>query len=81
MANDHDTVAYDVQDGIAWLRFNRPDKRNAMSPTATITARLTIRPPSRTLMEAASSQRQGHAPLRGRQGRRSPARRSRRRAG
>lgn len=33
MANDHDTVAYDVQDGIAWLRFNRPDKRNAMSPT------------------------------------------------
>ncbi|TMV93252.1 p-hydroxycinnamoyl CoA hydratase/lyase [Thioclava sp. BHET1] len=33
MANDHDTVAYDVEDGIAWLRFNRPDKRNAMSPT------------------------------------------------
>ena len=33
MANDYDTVAYDVQDGIAWLRFNRPDKRNAMSPT------------------------------------------------
>ncbi|MHB0707739.1 p-hydroxycinnamoyl CoA hydratase/lyase [Roseomonas mucosa] len=32
MANDHDTVAYDVEDGIAWLRFNRPDKRNAMSP-------------------------------------------------
>ncbi|WP_128255676.1 p-hydroxycinnamoyl CoA hydratase/lyase [Falsirhodobacter deserti] len=33
MANDTDTVAYDVADGIAWLRFNRPDKRNAMSPT------------------------------------------------
>lgn len=32
MANDHDTVAFDVADGIAWLRFNRPDKRNAMSP-------------------------------------------------
>ena len=32
MANDIDTVAYDVADGIAWLRFNRPDKRNAMSP-------------------------------------------------
>ncbi|MDT8263288.1 enoyl-CoA hydratase-related protein, partial [Roseomonas sp. DSM 102946] len=32
MANDHDTVVYDVEDGIAWLRFNRPDKRNAMSP-------------------------------------------------
>lgn len=33
MANDFETVAYDVADGIAWLRFNRPDKRNAMSPT------------------------------------------------
>ncbi len=26
-------VAYDVEDGIAWVRFNRPDKRNCMSPT------------------------------------------------
>lgn len=26
------TVAYDVIDGIAWVRFNRPDKRNCMSP-------------------------------------------------
>jgi len=26
-------VAYDVDGGIAWVRFNRPDKRNAMSPT------------------------------------------------
>ncbi|MBN8816800.1 MAG: p-hydroxycinnamoyl CoA hydratase/lyase [Sphingomonas sp.] len=26
-------VAYDIQDGIAWVRFNRPDKRNCMSPT------------------------------------------------
>ncbi|MCD2322876.1 p-hydroxycinnamoyl CoA hydratase/lyase [Sphingomonas sp. IC-56] len=26
-------VAYDVENGIAWVRFNRPDKRNAMSPT------------------------------------------------
>lgn len=33
MANDVDTVAYDVENGVAWLRFNRPDKRNAMSPT------------------------------------------------
>ncbi|SCW74829.1 trans-feruloyl-CoA hydratase / vanillin synthase [Rhizobium mongolense subsp. loessense] len=32
MANDIDTVAYDLVDGIAWVRFNRPDKRNAMSP-------------------------------------------------
>ncbi len=28
-----DTVAYDIIDRIAWLRFNRPDKRNCMSPT------------------------------------------------
>lgn len=27
------TVAYDIVDGIAWLRFNRPDKRNCMNPT------------------------------------------------
>ena len=27
------TVAYDIADRIAWLRFNRPDKRNCMSPT------------------------------------------------
>ena len=27
------TVAHDVIDGVAWVRFNRPDKRNAMSPT------------------------------------------------
>jgi trans-feruloyl-CoA hydratase/vanillin synthase len=27
-----DTVAYRVQDGIAWVRFNRPEKRNCMSP-------------------------------------------------
>jgi feruloyl-CoA hydratase/lyase len=26
-------VAYDVVDRIAWVRFNRPEKRNAMSPT------------------------------------------------
>ena len=26
-------VAYDIENGIAWVRFNRPDKRNAMSPT------------------------------------------------
>jgi trans-feruloyl-CoA hydratase/vanillin synthase len=25
-------VAFDVADGIAWVRFNRPEKRNAMSP-------------------------------------------------
>jgi trans-feruloyl-CoA hydratase/vanillin synthase len=28
-----DTVLFDVEDRIAWVRFNRPDKRNCMSPT------------------------------------------------
>ena len=28
-----DTVIFDVSDRIAWVRFNRPDKRNCMSPT------------------------------------------------
>lgn len=27
-----DTVACSVRDGIAWVRFNRPEKRNCMSP-------------------------------------------------
>jgi trans-feruloyl-CoA hydratase/vanillin synthase len=27
-----DTVAFDVAEGIAWVRFNRPEKRNCMSP-------------------------------------------------
>ncbi|MEG3168048.1 p-hydroxycinnamoyl CoA hydratase/lyase [Sphingomonas sp. LB3N6] len=27
------TVAYEIVDNIAWVRFNRPDKRNCMSPT------------------------------------------------
>lgn len=26
-------VAHDIENGIAWVRFNRPDKRNCMSPT------------------------------------------------
>ncbi|RMW96161.1 p-hydroxycinnamoyl CoA hydratase/lyase [Allofranklinella schreckenbergeri] len=29
---EEQTVAYTVADGIAWVRFNRPEKRNAMSP-------------------------------------------------
>ena len=29
-----DTVAFDVKDGIAWVKFNRPEKRNCMSPEA-----------------------------------------------
>jgi trans-feruloyl-CoA hydratase/vanillin synthase len=27
-----ETVKYDIVDGVAWLYFNRPDKRNCMSP-------------------------------------------------
>lgn len=27
-----DTVKYDIVDGVAWVYFNRPDKRNCMSP-------------------------------------------------
>ena len=26
-------VAYDIEDGIAWVKYNRPDKRNAQNPT------------------------------------------------
>ena len=29
---EKDTVAYRVKDGIAWVSFNRPEKRNCMSP-------------------------------------------------
>ncbi len=29
---EKDTVAYKVEGGIAWVRFNRPEKRNCMSP-------------------------------------------------
>ncbi len=27
-----DTVSYEIRDGVAWVKFNRPDKRNCMSP-------------------------------------------------
>jgi trans-feruloyl-CoA hydratase/vanillin synthase len=30
--SESDTVTYEVVNGIAWVRFNRPEKRNAMSP-------------------------------------------------
>ncbi|MGH6696956.1 p-hydroxycinnamoyl CoA hydratase/lyase [Sphingopyxis sp.] len=30
--NGDDCVAFNIEDGIAWVRFNRPDKRNSMSP-------------------------------------------------
>lgn len=31
--SEKDTVAFDVVDGIAWVRYNRPEKRNAQSPS------------------------------------------------
>ncbi len=30
--SERDTVAFEVRDNIAWVSFNRPEKRNAMSP-------------------------------------------------
>src|SRR5882724_3036891 len=32
IAEAEDTVAFDVEDDVAWVRFNRPAKRNSMSP-------------------------------------------------
>lgn len=29
---EQDTVAFEVRDGVAWVNFNRPEKRNCMSP-------------------------------------------------
>jgi trans-feruloyl-CoA hydratase/vanillin synthase len=33
MSSGQDTVIFEVKDRIAWVSFNRPDKRNCMSPT------------------------------------------------
>lgn len=33
MSEQQDLVAYRVENGIAWVSFNRPDKRNCMSPS------------------------------------------------
>ncbi len=30
--SEQDTVSYEISDGIAWVKFNRPEKRNCMSP-------------------------------------------------
>lgn len=30
--SEQDTVAFEVRDGVAWVKFNRPEKRNCMSP-------------------------------------------------
>ena len=32
MADDPNVAKYTIENGIAWLSFNRPDKRNCMSP-------------------------------------------------
>jgi trans-feruloyl-CoA hydratase/vanillin synthase len=29
---EHDTVAYTIENRVAWVKFNRPEKRNCMSP-------------------------------------------------
>lgn len=29
---EQQTVVFSIEDGVAWVRFNRPEKRNAMSP-------------------------------------------------
>ncbi len=29
---ERDTVAFEIRDGVAWVKFNRPEKRNCMSP-------------------------------------------------
>jgi len=33
MSSAQDTVVFEIQDRIAWVSFNRPEKRNCMSPT------------------------------------------------
>jgi trans-feruloyl-CoA hydratase/vanillin synthase len=33
VSDSNDTVTFRVEGGIAWVSFNRPDKRNCMSPT------------------------------------------------
>jgi trans-feruloyl-CoA hydratase/vanillin synthase len=33
MSETNDTAVYRIENGIAWLSFNRPEKRNCMSPT------------------------------------------------
>ena len=33
MRDEQDTVAYRIEAGIAWVSFNRPEKRNCMSPS------------------------------------------------
>lgn len=29
---EEDTVTHDIENGIAWVKFGRPEKRNCMSP-------------------------------------------------
>ena len=30
--SEEETVSYEVVDRVAWVKFNRPEKRNCMSP-------------------------------------------------
>ena len=41
--NDADTVLYEVRDGIATVKINRPEIRNALSPAATNAASQSLR--------------------------------------
>ena len=43
-----DTVAFEIEDRIAWVRFNRPEKRNALSNA--LRARPLLRALSRSLL-------------------------------
>ena len=31
-SNPADVVLYTIEDGIAWVKYNRPEKRNCMNP-------------------------------------------------
>ena len=33
MSDRQDLVSFRIEDGIGWVSFNRPDKRNCMSPS------------------------------------------------
>ena len=41
---EKDTVAFTVEGGIAWVSFNRPEKRNCMSPKLNRRMKQVIRP-------------------------------------
>lgn len=34
--SEQDTVCSTIEDGIAWVKLNRPEKRNCMTPSSTV---------------------------------------------